>query len=126
VLQLLRQGVFNLLVSIIILAVSIPLSWAGGVELGLAGAAIGSAAALYLDRVLVLRRISRITGVPVRNLQHWKSLARYLAWTLVATLGAWLVGHHLFADSPIILRLAMGAVVLAVVYGAVNWKNLKA
>src|SRR4029078_7708077 len=95
VLQLLRQGVFNLGLSLLILAVSVPLSWAGGVELGLAGAAIGSAVALYLDRCLVLRRISRITGVPVRNLQHWKSLARYLAWTVVATLGAWLVGHHL-------------------------------
>ena len=55
-----------------------------------------------------------------------KSLARYLAWTVVATLGAWLVGHHLFADSPIALRLAMGGVVLAAVYGAVNWKKLKA
>jgi O-antigen/teichoic acid export membrane protein len=126
VLQLLRQGVFNLGLSLLILAVSVPLSWAGGVELGLAGAAIGSAVALYLDRVLVLRRISRITGVPVRNLQHWKSLARYLAWTVVATLGAWLVGHHLFADSPSVVRLAMGAGVLAAVYGAVHWKTLKA
>jgi O-antigen/teichoic acid export membrane protein len=126
VLQLLRQGVFNLGLSLLILAVSVPLSWAGGVELGLAGAAIGSAVALYLDRVLVLRRISRITGVPVRSLQHWRSLARCLAWTVVATIGAWLVGHELFADSPIILRLAMGGLVLAAVYGAVNWKNLKA
>ena len=63
--------------------------------------------------------------MPVRDLQHWKSLARYLAWTVVATLGAWLVGHHLFAASPIALRLAMGGVVLAAVYGAVNWKKLK-
>jgi O-antigen/teichoic acid export membrane protein len=126
VLQLLRQGVFNLGVSAVILAVSVPLSWFGGVELGLAGAAIGSAAALYLDRILVLRRIARVTGVPVRNLQHWASLARHLAWTVIATLGAWLVGHHLFAGSPIIVRLAMGGAALAAVYGAVNWRNLKA
>ena len=126
VLQLLRQGVFNLGLSLLILAVSVPLSWAGGVELGLAGAAVGSAVALYLDRILVLRRISSITGVPVRHLQHWKAIGGYLAWTVVATLGAWLAGHHLFADSPVVVRLAMGGAVRAAVYGAVNWKKLKA
>ena len=125
VLQLLRQGVFNLTVSIVILAVSVPLSWLGGVEVGLAGAAIGSAIALYLDRVLVLRRIASITGVPVAKQQHWASLARHLGWTVIATLGAWLVGHHLFAGSPIMLRLAMGGAVLAAVYGLVNWKRLR-
>jgi O-antigen/teichoic acid export membrane protein len=125
VLQLLRQGMFNLRVSVIILGVSVPLSWAGGVELGLAGAAIGSACALYLDRLLVLRRIAAVTGVPVRSQQHWASLARHLAWTVIATLGAWLAGHHLFADSPIIVRLAMGGAVLAAVYGPMNWKHLR-
>ena len=125
VLQLLRQGMFNLTVSCIILAVSVPLSWLGGVELGLAGAAIGSALALYLDRVLVLRRIAAITGVPVKDQQHWASLARHLGWTVLATAGAWLVGHHLFAATPIIVRLAMGAAVLAAVYGLVNWKRLR-
>jgi len=126
VLQLLRQGMFNLMVSVVILAVSVPLSYLGGIELGLAGAAIGSACALYLDRLLVLRRIAAVTGVPVRAQQHWASLARHLGWTAIATLGAWLVAHHLFAGSPIIVRLAMGAAVLAAVYAPVNWKHLRA
>jgi O-antigen/teichoic acid export membrane protein len=125
VLQLLRQGMFNLGVSVVVLAVSVPLSLIGGVQLGLAGAAIGSAVALYLDRFIVLRRIAAISGVPVREQQHWASLARHLAWAVIATLGAWLVGHHLFAGSPIIVRLAMGGAVLAAVYGAVNWKQLR-
>jgi len=125
VLQLLRQGMFNLRVSLFILAVSVPLSWAGGVQIGLAGAAIGSACALYLDRILVLRRIAAITGVRVKDQQHWRSLARHLAWAVIATLGAWLVAHHLFAGSPIIVRLAMGGAVLAAVYGLVNWKRLR-
>jgi hypothetical protein len=112
-------------VSVVILAASVPLSYLGGIELGLAGAAIGSACALYLDRVLVLRRIAAVTGVPVRAQQHWRSLARHLGWTAIATLGAWLVAHHLFAGSPIIVRLAMGAAVLAAVYAPVNWKHLR-
>jgi hypothetical protein len=75
--------------------------------------------------VLVLRRIAAVTGVRVRDQQHWASLARHLGWAAIATLGAWLVGHHLFAGSPIIVRLAMGGAMLAAVYGLVNWKHLR-
>jgi hypothetical protein len=125
VVQLLRQGMFNLGVSIVVLAVSVPLSLLGGLQLGLAGAAIGSATALYVDRIIVLRRIAAISGVPVREQQHWASLARHLLWSVIATLGAWLVAHHLFAGSPIAVRLAMGGAVLAAVYGAVNWRRLR-
>ena len=45
VLQLLRQGMFSLGMNVAVLAVAVPLSWFGGVELGLAGAAAGSVTA---------------------------------------------------------------------------------
>ncbi|TMH23320.1 MAG: hypothetical protein E6H63_18210, partial [Betaproteobacteria bacterium] len=123
VLQLLRQGMFNLRLNIIVLAVSVPLSYYGGVHLGLAGAAAGSVSALYLDRTIVLRRIAAISGVPVRAQQHWRSLARHLLWTAAATAAAWLVVRWLFAGSPHIVRLAAGAVVIALIYAPFNLRR---
>jgi len=120
VLQLLRQGMFNLGMNIAILAVSVPLSWAGGVHLGLAGAAAGSVAALYLDRMIVLRRIAAIFGVPLRAQQHWRELAGYLAWSALAAAAAWLVVHGFFGESALVVRLAVGFIVMALVYAPAN------
>src|SRR5258708_28636912 len=123
VLQLLRQGMFSLGMNVIVLALAVPLSWFGGLELGLSGAAAGSVCALYVDRILVLQRIAAISGVPVREQQHWASLGRHLLWTVVAALAAWLAVHTLFAGAPPIARLAVGASVLVAIYGATNWRN---
>jgi O-antigen/teichoic acid export membrane protein len=123
VLQLLRQGMFSLGLNAVVLAIAVPLSWFGGLQLGLAGAAAGSVTALYLDRVLVLQRIAAISGVAVRDQQHWASLGRCFAWAAAATLAAWLTLHYLFAGSPHAVRLVIGAAVLAAVYGAANWRN---
>jgi len=123
VLQLLRQGMFSLGMNVVVLAVAVPLSWFGGLELGLAGAAAGSVTALYVDRVLVLQRIAAVSGVPVRGQQHWASLGRHFAWTGAATFVAWLTVHYAFAGAPLVVRLAIGAAVLAAVYGATNWRN---
>jgi len=103
--------------------VAVPLSWFGGLELGLAGAAAGSVCALYIDRTLVLQRIAAISGVPVRSQQHWASLGRHFLWTVVAALAAWLAVHTVFAGSPLAGRLAIGATVLLAIYGATNWRN---
>ena len=123
VLQLLRQGMFNLGLNIVVLAISVPLSWYGGVHLGLAGAAAGSVCALYLDRTIVLRRIAAITGVPVRSQQHWRSLARSLLCATAATALAWLAVHWLFAASPHIVRLAAGASLIALLYAPFNLRR---
>jgi len=123
VMQLLRQGMFTLGTNLAVLAISVPISWFGGVHLGLAGAAAGSVSALYLDRVIVLRRIAAISGVPVRAQQHWRELARYLAWTAVSALVAWFAVHWLFADMPLIVRLAIGFAVMALVYAPANFRR---
>ena len=62
VMQLRRQGMFTLGANLVVLGISVPISWFGGVHLGLAGAAAGSVSALYLDRAIVLRRIAAIRG----------------------------------------------------------------
>jgi O-antigen/teichoic acid export membrane protein len=125
VLQLLRQGMFSLAMNVVVLAVAVPLSWFGGGHLGLAGAAAGSVTALYLDRAIVLRRIAAISGVRVRRQQHWASLARSTAWAAGAALAAWLAVHYLFAGTPQVVRLMVGASVLGVLYALGNWKRFK-
>jgi O-antigen/teichoic acid export membrane protein len=123
VLQLLRQGMFNLGMNVLVLAVSVPLSLVGGMHLGLAGAAAGSVASLYLDRVLALRRIARVSGIPVRRQQHWRHLARYLGWTVAVAAIAWLFVHRLLPESHALVNLAVGATVMAAIYLPVNFKR---
>ncbi|HEX7052819.1 MAG TPA: oligosaccharide flippase family protein [Burkholderiales bacterium] len=123
VMYLLRQGLFNALLNATLLGVSVAVSWTGGAHLGLAGAAAGSVAALVLDRLIILNRISRLTGVPVARLQRWGRLATLalaaaaaaaLAWALV---GAWLPGR-----GPLV-RLLAGAALIALPYLAATWRR---
>ena len=123
VLQLLRQGMFNLAMNVLVLAVSVPLSLIGGMHLGLAGAAAGSVASLYLDRVLALRRIARISGIPVRRQQHWGHLARYLAWTAGVAAISWLCVHGLLPETNAFVNLLAGAAVMAAIYLPVNFRR---
>jgi O-antigen/teichoic acid export membrane protein len=120
VMQLLRQGMFTFGINLVVLAISVPLSWTGGVTLGLAGAAAGSVSALYLDRLINLRRIAAISGTPIASQQHWRELARYLGWTVLSGALAWLTVHWLFGESPLFLRLVIGFVVMALVYAPAN------
>jgi O-antigen/teichoic acid export membrane protein len=124
VMQLLRQGMFSLATNVLVLGMSVPLSWYGGVHLGLAGAAAGSVSALYLDRTIVLRRIAAITGVPVRTQQHWATLGRHFVWTVAATAVASLVVHLFFGSAAHLVRLAVGAIVVALVYAPFNLRRL--
>src|SRR5262249_11835530 len=79
VVLLLRQGPFAFKVSLGMLAFSVATSLAAAQHFGLVGAAAGSVFAIYFDRVLVLRRISQLTGIGVRRMQDWRALARALA-----------------------------------------------
>jgi O-antigen/teichoic acid export membrane protein len=123
VLQLLRQGMFSLRMNVIVLACAVPLSYFGGYEIGLSGAAAGSVASLYLDRTIILNRIAAITGVPVAEQQHWAELGRHFAWSAAAAFAAWLVVHFVFGGALHIVRLAAGAAVLGVVYGLANLRG---
>jgi O-antigen/teichoic acid export membrane protein len=116
VVLLLRQGPFALRITALALAVSVALSWCGARELGLAGAAIGSVAALYLDRALLLRRIARHTGIALRELQRWRTLARTLLLAAACGLLSWMAVHYLVGFAAPMVRLAAGAAVLAITY----------
>ncbi len=125
VLQLLRQGMFSLAMNVIVLACAVPLSYFGGLEIGLSGAAAGSVTALYLDRTLVLHRIRAVTGVPIARQQHWGELGRHFAWSAIAALAAWLFVHFFFAGANHFVRLATGAAVLGVVYALANLRRMR-
>ncbi len=126
VLQMLRQGPFTLAMNAFSIALSLPLSWVGGVHLGLVGAAAGSVTALYFDRAITLLRIASVSGVPVARQQHWASLARLGACAAAASLLAWLGVRLLFADSAPLARLAAGCVILGLPYLAAtreHWRR---
>jgi O-antigen/teichoic acid export membrane protein len=124
VMQLLRQGPFTLAAQVAVLAISVPLSWLGGVHLGLAGAAAGSVSALYIDRAILLKRIAAVSGTPVRRQQHWGTLGRHLAWTALATAAAWACVHGLLAEAHALPRLVLGAIIFGAIYAPFNLRRL--
>jgi O-antigen/teichoic acid export membrane protein len=116
VMLLLRQGRFSVRLSMVVLAVSVAVSWLAAHTAGLAGAAAGSVTAIYLDHAATLWRISRCTGIPVRRLQDWRSLALLLLCAALAGLLSWWVVHRFVAGFGPEVRIAAGAVVLATGY----------
>jgi O-antigen/teichoic acid export membrane protein len=119
VVLLLRDGRFALALSALCLSVSAIVSWFGAQHLGLAGAAAGSVLAVYLDRAVMLRRVSRLTAIPVRYLQEWRALTVALALAVLAAGLAWLAAAQLAGDT--LLRLAAGALVVCASYGPAMW-----
>jgi O-antigen/teichoic acid export membrane protein len=117
IMMLMREGAFALQLNLIVLAVSIALSWLGAGQFGLAGAAVGSTLMLYVDRYATLRRIATTTGVPLRDLQNWHALAWLLAIAVLAGAIAWMIVCNHFPIGSAPLRLLGGAIILATVYG---------
>ena len=116
----LGQGGFAARVNGMVLAIALPLSFWGGMEIGLAGAALGSVTAIYVERLLSLQRISKLTATPLSKLQDWGTLlglaaasigAAAVAWALIrwsewTTLAALLAGGAIMAAAyPVFLRL---------------------
>jgi O-antigen/teichoic acid export membrane protein len=116
IMLLLREGGFVLRLNLILLGGSVLLSWFSAVEFGLAGAAIGSTAALYADRYVTLRRIAQSTGIPLRELQDWRTLSQLFIFATLAASVAWLMVSRTFAASGAPLRVLIGGATLAVVY----------
>jgi O-antigen/teichoic acid export membrane protein len=116
-LLLLRQGAFALRLAMVLICVSAAVSWLGAQALGLAGAAAGSVLAIYLDRVVMLRRVSRLSGIGFTQLQDWGGLGRALAFAAFGAGLAWLVVHFFLPEANPFPRLVLGTVVLAAVYG---------
>lgn len=116
--MLLRQAPFVMAVNAVALVLAVGLNWTAAVTFGLAGAAAGSTIVIYVDRIVTLRRISKITGVPIRRLQDWKTLALLALFAAVAGLSAWGTDVLYFSASGPLYRMLVGAIVLASAYAA--------
>jgi O-antigen/teichoic acid export membrane protein len=114
----LRQGAYMMRVSLITLVVSVALSWFCAHAFGLAGAAVGSVTAVYVDYIVILRRIARCTGIPVRQLKDWRALGLLILSAVLAATIAWSMVERYFSGSGPLVRLVSGGVVLAAVYAA--------
>jgi O-antigen/teichoic acid export membrane protein len=125
VVLLLRQGTYAMCVSAVMLVFSVLVSWSASVEFGLAGAAAGSVAALYIDRAIMLRRVSSQTGIAVRHLQDWRSLAWALVSSSLAGCVAWLVVENFVEASGAFARAAIGGVILISTYAVLNVRKLR-
>ena len=95
------------------------ISLAGAHFTGLTGAALGSVLALYLDRAIMLTRVSRLTSVPLARVQDWGALAWALATTLIAAALAWLAAP----EGNDFIRMIAGSAILGAAYAAMNWKK---
>ncbi len=116
--MLLRQAVFVMAVNAAALVLAVAINWYAAQQIGLTGAAMGSVIVIYLDRIVTLRRISMRTGVPIRELQNWRTIATLLAFAAVAALLAWGMATRFLADSGLLTRLLAGATTLASAYVA--------
>ena len=122
--MLFRQGNYVLGVTAFTLAVSVAVSWSAAHVFGLPGAAAGSVLALYLDRVLVLRRVGRLTGIALAQLQDWRTLAVQLALAVVSGAAAWVLADGIFSGHGVLARLALGAAVVALIQAPVQLPGL--
>ena len=118
IMLLTRDGAFSLRLSLVLLAVSVAVSWLAAQRFGLPGAAAGSTLALFADRIVTLRRIATSTGLPLRQLQDWPALARLLLFSIVAGAAAWAVAEINLRHVGIIPRLLAAATVMASLYAA--------
>jgi O-antigen/teichoic acid export membrane protein len=121
--MLLRQGPFALRVTGIVLCISVAVSFLAAQHFGLAGAAAGSVLATYIDRAFTLRRISRLTATPLARLQSWRALGQALMLAALSSALAWGVVVQFFSGSTPLVRLLIGAAVLASAYAATNLRG---
>jgi O-antigen/teichoic acid export membrane protein len=114
VLFVLKQGAFAARINAVVLFIALPLSYYGATRWGLVGAAAGSVAAIYAERLLSLGRIARLTGTPISRQQNWNSLGCILAAAAVAALAAGLALH--WAHWSSFARLVAGAAIVSAAY----------
>jgi hypothetical protein len=101
------------------LILAVALNWAAAVQIGLTGAAVGSVIVIYLDRFATLRRISLLTGIPIRRLQNWKTIALLGLCAAVAAVFAWGMVARFFPASGLLTRLLVGGAALTSAYIAI-------
>ena len=112
---MLRQGRFSMRIGMFALPLSVAVSLAGAGLFGLPGAALGSVTAIYFEHLLTLRRIAKRSGIPLRHVQDWRTLALLLGCAALSGLVAFGVVYSLGALCNV-AQAAIGAAVLGITY----------
>ena len=110
----LRQGAFAAKANAIVLLIALPLSIFGAMHYGLVGAAMGSVAAIYAERLLSLQRIAKLTDTPMRRLQDWKALGALLVAAMMAAGVAGVMLH--WSEWTSFPTLLGGGLIMAIAY----------
>ena len=118
--MLLKQGGFMTRVNVLLLAASVPLSWAAAQVMGLPGGVLGGVLAIYVERWLTARRIAAALGVSARQLQPWASLLLLAAFSVACAGLGWLAADT-FGAGTAWRMLVVGAIVTAACYAPVFW-----
>lgn len=113
---LLKEGAFVLRLNLWVVVLSIAVSWFGAQQFGLAGAALGSVLAIFLDRFATLRRLQMRTATPWRQLQDWSSLGLLMLFSIFSALLSWMVTGYYWGNAGLLLKLVVGGAVMAVSY----------
>lgn len=117
---LLKEGSFVLRLNLLVIVLSVAMSWFGAQQFGLAGAATGSVLAIYIDRLVTLRRLQMRTATPLRQLQDWSSLGLLMLFSIVAAILSWMVTGNFWTSGSLFLQLLVGASVMAVSYAVMT------
>jgi len=116
---LLNEGRYAVRVNVLALCFSVAASLAAALHFGLWGAAVGGVLAIYLDRILMLRRIAAHAGIPLSRLQDWRGLAVALGFSVLSAAAAWGIDREYLDGRAPLERLIAGGAVLAATYGLI-------
>ena len=116
VMFLLKEGHFATRINFLTLCICISSSFIFAKIFGLPGAAIGSVLAVYVDRVLTLRRISRRLKLPLSALQDWSALGKILIAATVSAVLTWVVSREITTTLPVVVQLGISGLVLSGIY----------
>jgi O-antigen/teichoic acid export membrane protein len=115
---LLKEGVFAIRLNFLMLTLSVALSWFAAKHIGLSGAAVGSVLAIFVDRLSTLKRIEMRTGIPLRQMQDWRTLGLLMLFAILGATFAWAVTARFVPASGSLSRLLLGAAAMSTVYAA--------
>ncbi len=118
--MLLRLAPFVMGVNLVTLMLAVPLNWIFAQRIGLAGAAVGTVATIYLDRIVTLWCIARRTGVPLRQLQDWRAIGEPMLFSVLAAAFAWSLVSRIPAAIAPPAGAALGGVLLIAAYAAMQ------
>ena len=103
------------------LGVSVVMSIAGGLAFGFVGVVFGSVISRYVSTAYYVSVLTRRTGVPLRQFQHWARLGRNLLCSLAAGGLGW-IALKASAPWPLLAQLGVSTAVLALAYlGLAPW-----